>query len=211
MSNLGNLLLAGGFVTEAKELCDKALAKQTYHKNIGRLLARLNDLPDEEDKTEKELDESTKPKVEFYRSLGQAISRSEPHWQGPKCRFEAKRSESVVLFSGTYEREVDDSFARVLAVSSSSDKRVLQREVEYSGSLEGCAIDAVLVQKIIDGGVGRNESKTKVLMFISEDGTEIKVMQASRHGSNLLYAQTCARCKQKIIYMDVLGSTAARL
>ena len=55
MSNLARKFISAGFVEEAEAECNKALKLQDYHKNIGHTLAKLKDLPDEEDKKEEEV------------------------------------------------------------------------------------------------------------------------------------------------------------
>jgi hypothetical protein len=159
MSNLGNKLLSEGFVEEAQELCDQALATKNYHRNIGHLLARLKDSPDQEDIKEKDLIEKTKPKVEFYKSLGQAISQSEPQtlvktWQGSNGMLDAKLLENnMVRFSGTYEREAGG----LGLLGSSAEKQVWR--VEYSGRLSGRAITGTVNRSTGSLSSERSEKK----------------------------------------------------
>jgi len=60
MSNLALKYLLVGFVKEAEEECNKALVLKDYHKNIGHTLAKLKDLPDEENKKQENSRETNK-------------------------------------------------------------------------------------------------------------------------------------------------------
>ena len=62
MSNLALKFKSVGFLSEAQEQCDEALAIEGYHRNIGHTLSGLKDLPDDEDKKKSDALKKAKPK-----------------------------------------------------------------------------------------------------------------------------------------------------
>ncbi|MGH2509720.1 MAG: hypothetical protein ACRDHZ_20260, partial [Ktedonobacteraceae bacterium] len=49
MSNLAGKFITAGFLPEAAKQCETVIAIKDYHKNVGHFLARLKDVPEEED------------------------------------------------------------------------------------------------------------------------------------------------------------------
>lgn len=109
MSNLARKWLSLGFVREAQEMCDRAVAMKDYHKNVSHVLSMVRDLPDKEDEKLSELQNRTKPKAEFFSRAGRAITSTEPNelrvrWKGPRCELELKRTGDRVRLVGRYEQ-----------------------------------------------------------------------------------------------------------
>src|SRR5262249_49344216 len=139
---------------------------------------------------------NTKPKSEFYKSLGRAISRKAPgtfpeRWQGPNCILVAGFAGDRIEFCGTYEQDLSPLFS-LMAGSFAAPRQRTRFGVEYSGTLRGRAIDAVVTQAK-EGGApapntlgGPDHDKTKVLMFLSDDESEIRLME-DPHGPNPRY------------------------
>lgn len=188
MSNLANKLISSGFNAEAQELCDKALKIDGYNKNILHNLSRLKEIPDEEKKRLEDLSEKIKPKVEFYRSLGRAVSRAQlksiaEGWRGPDCVLSATLSGDVLTFSGSYEQDVG-GLAGLLS-GMSLTKQVEKYRVQYSGTVNGRTVNG-FVSRTKEGGesplaattlLGAAGNQAKVAMIISDDGNEIRVME----------------------------------
>lgn len=78
MSNLATKFLSVGFAKNAQELCDNALEVEGYHKNVSHVLAKIKDLPDQEEKKLEKILERAKPKNEYYRMVGRAMALAEP-------------------------------------------------------------------------------------------------------------------------------------
>lgn len=192
MSNLGNKLMSGGFTTEALAECNKALGIENYHQNVTSLLARLKELPDEEEDKEKNALEKAKPKIEFYRLLGRAISHPNAlalaeRWQGPKCALTLRLLGKNITLEGNYElppNPLSSAFG-ILGVSPKPTKYY----VTYKGEIDG---------HTIRGEVKRssNRPKTlldtsdigdKVFMVIKDNLSEIEVMENPYSGSPTFY------------------------
>jgi hypothetical protein len=187
MSNLGYKFLSEGFIPEAQAECDKALEANDYHKNIGALLVRLKEVPDEEGTKLEEVLENAKPKSEFYRDYGLAISRRQPRtlptrWQGPQCLLNLKLLGRSVELSGTYEVKSNPLALALGGVLGLSAKATHYR-ISYVGKLSGLAIEATVARaKDDDASTPKTlleaaDIKTKVLLIISTDLTRIRVME----------------------------------
>jgi hypothetical protein len=186
MSNLGNKLMNVGFVKEAQEECDKALATKQPHRNIGQLLTTLQALPEEEEKKQTELLETSKPKISYLQQLGRAAALEVPtdfgeSWQGPDCVFNVIKADDRIKIVGTFERT--NLFAGLGGIlgglanpSVPSPKQ--KYTIEYEGKIRGRAIFGTIKRE--RDGASLLESaggSSKVFMVFSDDGSEITVME----------------------------------
>jgi hypothetical protein len=157
---------------------------QGFHKNVGQLSIRLREVPEQETKGLTELLEQAKPKIEFYKDFGRALSLSEPKkvagtWTSPECELEATVTNEQIRLVGNYEREANPLTFGLGILGSRSP---IKHQVEYVGVLRGHAIQATITHSS-DEGVPKSAlselfaGPTKVLMFVSDDETEIKVLQ----------------------------------
>ena len=192
MSNLGYKLMGAGFLKEAQEKFDKALTIKDYHRNVGQGLARLKDIPEEEDKKEQEVLEGAKKKAEFYRLLGKAVSQPPldlgGRWQGPNCEFAVTVSGRKMRAVGSYERDSNALFSALLPGS----KLMTKYQVEYEGTVTGRQIEGE-VRRVRDGGgsastsiLGLNDTKSKVLIVVGDSGV-FKVMENPHSTSPTFY------------------------
>jgi tetratricopeptide (TPR) repeat protein len=144
MSNLGNALVSAGFVKEAKEQCNKALATEAPHKNVSELLARLARLPDEEDDKQKEILKNSEPKIKFYNRLGRASTASKPKsigfsWQGPDCVLILALDDQTMKLTGIYERDANPFLLSGLLTSTKREKY----QIQYATTVKGRAFLAL--------------------------------------------------------------------
>jgi hypothetical protein len=194
MSNLGFKLLSAGFIDEAQQLCDKALAITDFHKNIPRLLGKLKDVPDEENKKLDGVLQKVKPKALFYRKTGEATAfqapASFPHkWQSPDCVLEVAVEGTTVKMIGSYESPAN-TLAGLLA-GGFSKAPPIQHRVEYVGELRGRAIFATVSRTRSEPQTTFGElagNKVRVLMYFSADQRELHVMENVRSRSPSFYA-----------------------
>ena len=112
MSNLANKLVGVGFLPEAQQLCDIALAIKDYHKNAAITVGRLKEVPAEEQNKETELLEKARPISDFYKEVGRAVAKLEPatlsgRWQGPDCVLDVTLMGMAFTATGSYERRSD--------------------------------------------------------------------------------------------------------
>lgn len=191
MSNLGFKFVSAGFLKEAQEICDKALSVKDYHKNVGHLLARIKDNPDEEETKKKEILKGAASKIEFYRQFGRAIggalqSDLTGNWTGKECllRLESLPGDKIRL-SGSYEREA----GLYMALGLAGAQRMVRHQIEFNGEIRGRAIVASLTRandaaprSLLDG------IETKVLMFVGEHGKEIKVVENPSSSNPVYYS-----------------------
>ena len=183
MSNLANRFLNVGFIEEAQSNLNKALAVGNPHKNVGQVLTALQTVPEEEEKKQSELAESAKSRVIFLQQLGLATASNEPEnvgetWQGPDCILNVSRNGNFVKFSGSFER--DNPFAGLLGalggpvVASSKTKYI----VAYSGTMRGRAVFGTMSREREGASLAESGgANKKALMFFSEEGNELFVME----------------------------------
>ena len=190
MSNLASKFISAGFLLEAQKQCDDALAIENYHKNIPHTLARLKGLPDQEDKKEAELLEKAKPKSDFYEQFGRVASRPDlselaERWEGPDCVLEVTLGGRAFGAVGSYERPLSGLVASALFGGGTSSRNESVRfRVKYSGTLRGRAIEAHVTRAREDATpresliVGSSTDETKVLMVLTDDESELRVMES---------------------------------
>jgi tetratricopeptide (TPR) repeat protein len=183
MANLGYKMLGAGFLSEARAICDKALAIQNFHKNVGQLLVRLNEVAAEEDKALGEAIEKSRPKVEFFRCFGRALSLAQPTeidrvWVSPEGVMNATIADGRIEITGSYDRQINALSAGLGMLSSN---QTVRQRVKYTGTLEGRAIIA-RVQRSDDGDFPSASLLSlsgdgKTLMYFSDDVSEIIVSE----------------------------------
>jgi tetratricopeptide (TPR) repeat protein len=196
MSNLASKLITAGFLSEAEQICKNALKVENYHKNITHTMARLKDKPDEENKKEADLLAKTKPLSDFYTEFGRALSRDEPGdlakcWQGPNCILDVTLQGSTFEAVGFYEVPTSGLLSSVRPEFSGSISKVqtVRYQVNYHGSLRGRAIEASVIRKRegdrqkVNSLLSSNETEVRVLMTLSDDGNEFRVMEKTQ-GTN---------------------------
>lgn len=179
MSNLGYKLLGAGFLKEAKAVSEKGLAISGFHKNVAMLAARLQEIPDEEQKKLEAALEKVRPKAAFYRSIGAATLRPIPKSVAGKWRrkedntvFDAAVSGTNITFKGT--REISS------ALNLSTTETKVRQNIEYTGHLHGQMIAANLTRKF-EGAPGSlladAFSPLETLMYFDQQETVLHVME----------------------------------
>ncbi|GAA0535512.1 tetratricopeptide (TPR) repeat protein [Rhizomicrobium palustre] len=184
MSNLGQKFLRAGFSNEAKVIFEKGRTFENYHKNIDAGLAQLKDVPEEENKTLTETMDKLRPKAEFYKALGEAVTSAEGVTIGEKWQ----RGDRVLIFKfegnnfsakSTYE-VASNSLANALTTGLGLQPVPEKYEEVLEGTINGRIIEAMIKRKKLGEastpssllGLG-GDSKTKVLMWISSDNKSI--------------------------------------
>jgi len=206
MSNLAQKLITAGFLDEAQALCDKALAIGDYDKNIGLLAARLKELPDEETTTLRELRKQMKPKSEFYREIGEAVSAPEPNlgkiWKGPECNLLLKKNthNNSVYFSGSFKQQQSPLSLAIMGSSISPIERT--HNVEVNGTINGRLIQGSLKRSIVGAPPPSilsisNETST-VLMVVSKDLQTIRVMENPNAVKPLFFDLTQQKTEERL-------------
>lgn len=100
MANLAQQYLKGGFINEANDQLKKATEYKEYEKdNVGRALARIDSIIDNEDKKEKEILENIEEERQFKLDYAEAYSISFPINDSIKGKWESKHG----LFDLTFE------------------------------------------------------------------------------------------------------------
>ncbi|MCH8203468.1 MAG: hypothetical protein IH996_10240 [Proteobacteria bacterium] len=154
------------------------------HPNVGKALAELDEKLKDEDKREGEVLERARPKSEFYRELGKAFTAAGPGdlkegWDGPSCTLASTIIGDKFHASGSFERPPNLLFN----LSYPGAKKVEQVKVEYSGTVVGNAITGHIERTYPESPsaastvLGGSEDKKRVLMILSEDSREFRVME----------------------------------
>jgi len=189
MSNLANKFINGGFLAEAQVECDEGLKLPDYNKNISHSLARLKEVPGDEDTKLDDMLKKARPVSDFYRMFGKALAARElgnvPNLlSGPDCVLTAQLTGSSFSAVGSYER-LHGALANALLGSGGSAAPGGMRVV-YSGALRGRAIDG-LVRRTEEGAAATSTSllgsfndEKRVLMMVAEDASEFQVMEIQK-------------------------------
>lgn len=204
MSNLANKLIQAGFLTEAQNICDAALALKDYHKNVGSTLGRLKEIPGEEEKTEVEAFAKATPKSEFYKKLGLAVAKPTPtglfeQWQGKECLLELVLADSKFSLAGTYEERQMGLLGIALGglggSANKNDATPVRYQILYKGVVRGCALIGTVTRKRIGEkkaitlltSLGSGDDGHAVLMFLSADQTELQVLEKTERSNPQFY------------------------
>jgi Flp pilus assembly protein TadD len=198
MSNLALKFISVGFVDEAETECKNALSLKDYHKNIGHTLAKLKDLPEEEDKKQEELLNEARPKSEFYQQVGHALSCAKPtalanSWQGPDCTLNITLHEGKFEAVGSYESPNTLNSLLTFGEARGGVGSRAQYQVIYSGTLRGRAIQAQVKRARKDApevprtllSSGRDE--IKALMVVADGESEIHVCEFAQYSKPRFY------------------------
>ena len=206
MSNLASKLIGTGFLPEAQKICDEALKLEDIHKNVGKTLGRLKEVPEEEDKKETDAIEKVRPISEFYKQFGRAIAMPTPNtlataWQGPDCNLSVTFLGSAFRALGTYEVSATRGLLAGLLGSddalSKTNRAPTRYVIEYQGTARGRAIEASVVRRREDEQVkmpsllNSGEENPTVLMLINDNGNEIRVLEKAKNSSPRFYRFTC--------------------
>jgi len=204
MSNMAYKLINAGFLQKAKELCDKALAEEDYHKNVGSAIARIKEVPEEEGKKEKELIKKSLTYSEFYRRYGgglidDSVSITSSRWQGPKCELLIELKDGSFYARGEYDqvRSGLGLAAALGGLAMGSGPATVRRVVSYEGRIAGRSIKCAM-KDVEQGGVKREAANTlltalgevTVLMVVSETGDQIRVYEKAPKEQGKFYTLT---------------------
>ncbi|MDO9067933.1 MAG: hypothetical protein Q7W05_05700 [Deltaproteobacteria bacterium] len=209
MSNLANKLIQAGFLAEAQNICDAALALKDYHKNIGSTLGMLKEIPGEEEKTEVEVFAKATPKSDFYKKLGCAVAEPTPtvlfkQWQGKDCLLELVLADSKFSLAGTYEKRHLGLLGIAGGLRESTNKNddtPVRYQILYKGVVRGGALIGTVTRKRIEEAkavslLGSGDDGHTVLMFLSADQTEIQVLEKAERDNPQFYSLKCQQRKR---------------
>ena len=199
-------MLDAGFLEEAEDLFDRGVSEKDVHKNVDTTLSRIKGTPDEEDKKESAAFEKVRPISEFYRQFGRALVMPLPtlddaQWKGPNCTLELSLTGTELIATGSYEvRSLGLLQTALMSAGPASgmvDAPPWRYQVEYRSSGRGRAFLGTIVRKR-DGEVLKKDSGTlsdteqnpTVLMILSDDGREIRVLERTPERSTRFYEFT---------------------
>ena len=197
MANLGEKFLSLGFLPEAGAICEKALSNSNYHKNVSHLLSRLKDLPELEDKKEAEILEKARPKVEFLREFGRAVSAKPANlsgvWVGPNCPIDASVSGTNVRMLGAFER--DTNLLAGLFASPGAIRTTARHSFEIKGTIVGRAVHGTIERKAIPDTTTllSEPAVRKILLVVSENEKEMLVLEDPKEMYPTAYKLTRGR------------------
>ena len=207
MGNLAFKLISAGFLPEAKQCCDLAVNNKDCDKHVFQALTRLKNDPEEEDKKEQQIILEAEPIDNFYADYGRAVSL--PKAQHLPVRLKKPDSnyllsvvlkESVFMAKAFYEVAKSEPSSPFLlsafpGLKKKAETTVTKYHIEYEGRLQGCAIEGTVTIRELDEDemsirslLGHSgDKKTKVLMIISDDRTECRVMERDTNANPVLY------------------------
>jgi Flp pilus assembly protein TadD len=199
MSNLAEKYIKAGFLLEAEKECTDALKHEQYDKNVTTTLARVKSVPENEQKEENQILQKTKERRDFYKDYGEAMLRTESHelakhWQGPNCILDVTTHGSEFLALGSYES--------MNALTGLGNPFGLHGRpapdhyrIEYRGTwVRGGAIRGSVTRRREGDSPGVLSLGTKdnvsVLMMLTKDETEIRVMEPTTAANARFYTFT---------------------
>jgi len=174
MSNLGYQLLNAGFVTEAEEICNKALAIPGFHANVGSLSVALREYSAAESKIVETTLDQAKQRAAFYASFGISLGMTElnelaNYWVGPECELSLTAEGDQILLRGSFQRPANPLSAALGMISSNVTVR---HQVEYKGTLRGRTIVGMVKRTSDEKSLSLLGSQTepqRFLMTVSPD------------------------------------------
>ncbi len=178
MSNLAFKFLELGFLQEAEDICNKALALDNCNKRINQVLTRIKEIPEEEANKQEEITSKGLPLSEFFMRFGRAFIQPDylDHtglWQGPDCELKITIAKGKFVAMGEYEGKHSGlSLANgLLGTSTYNSTPLIKRfQIKIEGSVEGKSIRGTIRRD----ETGKEASPPSVLM----DGKESTVLIA---------------------------------
>jgi tetratricopeptide (TPR) repeat protein len=200
MSNLAQSLTSTGFLEEATEICNRAVQMENYHRNVGSTIARIKELPEEEENKEKELVKKALSYSEFFRTYGKALTLPDLEdrietWEGPKCHLRLEIRAGILVAEGAYESALHNMLglaqaylANVGGIGAPAVSRPVRHLVKYVGKLAGYTVKAEMTDVEQEEEPNRARAlatpltspspvSRKVLMVITDSLTEIRVYE----------------------------------
>jgi hypothetical protein len=190
MSNLAGKFLTAGFLLEALALCEKALGFKDPHKNVGLKWSEAKALPEQESKRREAILAKAAPVSEFYRQIGRALAQPEPErlastWIAPETSLTMTVNENGIVAEGSYEMP---SLVGLMALSTATfglraPPPPTKFRITYNGVISGKTIRGTVYRRL-EGEDNKPKSLLEtvdgqhaVLVVVSEDGRELKVME----------------------------------
>jgi tetratricopeptide (TPR) repeat protein len=204
MSNLASKLLKAGFIPEALAQCEKALALEDAHKNVGLTWSQTKAVPDEEQGRLDKILVDAGPISSFYRQFGHAIARSKPNfssrWKAPECEVTVTVKGNEFTAEGTYE---DRDFAGILMAlmgphATGAAGKPVKRKILYRGVINGRTVHGTVERKSLDASpssprqtiIGEAKSLPEVFIALTDDENELKVMEVISTEAARFYSLT---------------------
>lgn len=182
-SNLAFKLLHVGFIPEAREICERAMKINDYDKNLDKALARVHEIPEEEQKKRVEsLDQAKKVSL-FFKSVGHSLALSSPselgkEWNGPDCHLKVTHVGRDYRFYGEYESKAF-GLGLLATANPGTIPQPVRFAVEYLVVLNGQTLQGTVARKRIGEATSAStllasgEPNTEVLMFLTSDSLEV--------------------------------------
>lgn len=195
MSNLAQKLIKAGFLKEAEDICNRAIKKEDYHKNVGHAITRIRDVPETEEDKEGEIIKKAAPICEFFRDYGQALAKKavgehDGRWKGPNCELRITIKGNSFIAEGGYEQS-ESGLIFFLTTNPGGTPTVSKYLVRYQGSILGKAVKAVFTQSKVGESpqtlLGGASNETAVLMILSDSLEEIRVYEKDSKKENKFY------------------------
>ena len=189
-SNLAQKYLSAGFVKEAKSQIDEAMKIEDYHKNVASSLSRIKEIGDEETAKEKEIEGKIDSRNEFYKIVGHAltlvpIDSIAGLWKGPDCQIAITQNGNNFVAVGSYQVPESNllKYALMGPENAPTSASIVQYNIQYKGTVYGSAGKGSYTRSKVGESkspvtsiLGRFD-ETKFIMYITEDGQQIKLME----------------------------------
>jgi tetratricopeptide (TPR) repeat protein len=151
-ANLADTLISVGFIEEARDRCVSAMKMENPHNSVSAALARLEDVPEAEEKTLAGITQKAREAVVFYKELAKAIFLPNVDaiatvWNGPQCELSVTLEDKQFTAVGSYELPANALLAFIPAAASVPPDRFT---IEYHGSIKGRSITGTVSRKSLN-------------------------------------------------------------
>jgi tetratricopeptide (TPR) repeat protein len=182
-ANLADNLISAGFIDEARARCVSAMKAENPHNNVSAALARLEDVPESENKRLAGITRKAGQAIEFYKELAKAIflpsvDEIATVWNGPQCELRVTLEGKQFTAVGSYELPAY-GLGIIAAAASVPPNRFT---IEYHGSIKGHSITGTVNRKSLNTpsptllSVPANEP-APFRMVLADGAREIRIME----------------------------------
>jgi tetratricopeptide (TPR) repeat protein len=185
MSNLAYRYINNGFLREAREQLDKAMATSDTHKSVTEAYTELSEIPNKETKAVEEVLDAAKRKIDTFNRLSQAICEPDitnlaALWTSPDCELTVTVTGKRFVAKGLYT--VKNALSGLLATSKSTEYELI-----FSGEIFGRRVFGEIERKTLGSApatiLGRGDDKKLFAMLFDEEFHRAEVIESinTRH------------------------------
>ncbi len=184
MGNLAHRFINQGFLDEATEISNKAIAIENYDQNVADAISSIKETRIKEEKEHAKLMESYKKKRQFYvgycaKYLEDNIQSLPENWRSSRCELKLSIENDVLQLVGEFEESAPQySWMPKLGSSASSKEPPVKNYVLYVGKIDGSTAKFdYWISKDKSPQTQNNKPDGSGLMIIEDNKQKIRVYE----------------------------------